>query len=772
MSAMQQPAFCFFLLNSLKSKLRVPWPMVLALCIILWGSHGSASAEVIRIDGFEAGGFASFQAGFVTGETAAVRLVPLSAGDHDLTEVHFLLGGSTSVVTVTLKIWQDIGIDAPGSLIFSGDYQVTGSDNAFQSIDLSGDNVVVNGAFRVGLTMQHSGYPGPARDGDGINAALNFIDANGFGWVKSSLLGLTGDWIIRATVASASAATYTVGGSVVGLVGNVTLSHNIADIQVVTTDGAYTFAQPLSDGAAYSVQVDSEPVGQDCLVAQGSGTISGADVTGVVVTCVDQATVRSNDGWFAGLNAAFQLGFVANETAAVRLDPGGSGVHRVTAIHFLFGGLPTSQQVQVRIWDDAAGANEPGVELFSGSFLITGQLAAQGLDLSSYDIQVAGPYRVGLTFSHSGLPSVARDDDGTNTSGRNSILSGGVWTDSALLGVTGDWIIRAVDEPISVPATLAITAVSDLPNDQGRQVRVAWLADGRDAPGAMPAITGYAVFRQIAPGFAAQGGVPDGMSKAYPPGDWDYLATIPAFQEANYNAILPTVADSTIAAGMHYSVFFVRAMTDNVGVFYDSAPDSGYSLDNLAPATPENVQIVWASGAGNNLSWLEAVDPDFNHFKIYRGSVPDFAVDPLALVHTSITPSWQDVFGDEASYYRLSSVDFAGNESPPSSALAVSAASGMQPVAAFLGQNYPNPFNPSTRIEYFLPQTDLVQLRIFDSRGRSVRTLVSGNVSAGNQTVLWAGEDDRGQRLSSGVYFYQLLVGGQEVLTRRMTLVK
>ena len=62
----------------------------------------------------------------------------------------------------------------------------------------------------------------------------------------------------------------------------------------------------------------------------------------------------------------------------------------------------------------------------------------------------------------------------------------------------------------------------------------------------------------------------------------------------------PTDADSTIALGQHYSVFFIRAATAAARTFFDSPPDSGYSLDNLAPGTPRASSIIVGSSPGTS----------------------------------------------------------------------------------------------------------------------------------------------------------------------------
>ena len=77
---------------------------------------------------------------------------------------------------------------------------------------------------------------------------------------------------------------------------------------------------------------------------------------------------------------------------------------------------------------------------------------------------------------------------------------------------------------------------------------------------------------------------------------------VPALLWEQYASVVPTLADSTIAYGMHWSVFFVSAHTADPQVYFASEPDSGYSLDNLAPAAPTGLSMTQAAA----LSWDEA----------------------------------------------------------------------------------------------------------------------------------------------------------------------
>jgi len=80
--------------------------------------------------------------------------------------------------------------------------------------------------------------------------------------------------------------TYSVGGTVSGLTGTVVLQNNGGDDLSMTADGPFTFATVVGDGSGYDVTVSGQPVGQTCSVGNGNGTIAGADVTDISVTCV------------------------------------------------------------------------------------------------------------------------------------------------------------------------------------------------------------------------------------------------------------------------------------------------------------------------------------------------------------------------------------------------------------------------------------------------------------------------------------------------------
>jgi hypothetical protein len=76
-----------------------------------------------------------------------------------------------------------------------------------------------------------------------------------------------------------------------------------------------------------------------------------------------------------------------------------------------------------------------------------------------------------------------------------------------------------------------------------------------------------------------------------------------------------------------------------------------------------------------------------------------------------------------------------------------------------LKQNYPNPFNPTTTIEYSVQRPSHVELKIYNSFGQVVKTLVDGFKIHGEYAVTWEGKDDSGKVMPSGNYFYRIIIG-------------
>jgi len=123
------------------------------------------------------------------------------------------------------------------------------------------------------------------------------------------------------------------------------------------------------------------------------------------------------------------------------------------------------------------------------------------------------------------------------------------------------------------------------------------------------------------------------------------------------------------------------------------------------------------------------------------------------------------VFNGQKYFYRLSDVDVNGNITTHKSVSVVPRATkvdlkevneGGFPLEYELLQNYPNPFNPNTKIRFNLPESDEINLSIYNIVGKKIITLYNGYLSAGFYEIDWKGNNKFGMQVSPGVYFCNL----------------
>jgi hypothetical protein len=224
----------------------------------------------------------------------------------------------------------------------------------------------------------------------------------------------------------------------------------------------------------------------------------------------------------------------------------------------------------------------------------------------------------------------------------------------------------------------------------------------------------------------------------------------------------------------------VSAQSQDPTVYFDSTPDSGYSVDNLRPVAPAEVQVHF-NQAENILAWLQPVDPDVVAYRIFRSPRDDLGSpetdEPVALVHTTAwTDNLASLPGPGWEYaYAVVAVDDAGNHGVASEWVmadlsAVDEPNG--PRAFALLPNIPNPFNPATFLRFSLDAALPVTLAIYDLRGRCVRALLAeSSPEPGERAVFWDGTDDRGRLVPAGVYVARLRAGDR-VASRRLAMIR
>ena len=433
--------------------------------------------------------------------------------------------------------------------------------------------------------------------------------------------------------------------------------------------------------------------------------------------------------------------------------------------------------------------------------LDTAANAAQSLELDG-----ANDVIVRTRFDATGTGSVTWFASGNNGAQYTALTADDTWTrldvpgSDLLWASTLHWqygvdpVVTNLDVDWLLECAL-MNGITDVPDDQGGWLRMQFVRSGYDfADEPSLPVTGYQVHRRIdsapliarvmsdgrtAPSPMASNQVSvrelgerrfvvSASGGSFPPGVWESVAYVAALQQDIYNVLLPTVVDST------ENVYVVSAHTTTPSVWFVSEPDSGFSVDNLPPQTPQNALVNYGTGSGNTLGWDPVPDNDLAYYVIYRSTDPNFTPAPGNQVETTSSTAWMDGDNDGGGvYYRITAVDDAGNESPPAVPNSTVSVGGIsRPQQFALHRNTPNPFGSATQIRFAVPRDDAhVSIHVYDVTGQRVRTLVNGRVTAGNHTALWDGTDDRGRTLRSGVYFTRLEANGT-ALTRKVILAR
>lgn len=337
-----------------------------------------------------------------------------------------------------------------------------------------------------------------------------------------------------------------------------------------------------------------------------------------------------------------------------------------------------------------------------------------------------------------------------------------------------------------------ITGITDVPDDQGGQVRITIARSDRDTLGlALEPVSRYNIWQRVddpAALAASPGSEPiiidsgegrflvTAPTAVLPGGTWELIGSFDATNTDEYQYRATTLADSS-ASGTPYSVYIVSAHTTNPDAWFVSEPDSGYSVDNLAPAMPMSLagdQSIIPEGL--ELTWDPNTENDLAGYHVYRGLTSDFVPGPGNLIASPTDPyifdgDWQ---WDSGFFYKVSALDSHDNESPYALLLPDDVTGDdppAVPLASYLEQNFPNPFNPVTSIAFGLANPVHVCLRIYDASGRLMRTLVDERKDAGHYTIDWNGLGNDGHQAASGVYFYKLVAGSFRE-TRKMILLR
>jgi hypothetical protein len=203
-------------------------------------------------------------------------------------------------------------------------------------------------------------------------------------------------------------------------------------------------------------------------------------------------------------------------------------------------------------------------------------------------------------------------------------------------------------------------------NDQGGRVMVRWYRSERDGVYGTDVVK-YRVWRRAPASLAARAarlasGSRPPLPAALAIDFWEPVGEVPAVQLPGYALTVPTLQDS-LPGSNPYTAVFVQAVTANPSEFVASGVDSGYSVDNLAPAQPAPFVAVYSVDQVA-LHWLPNHETDLAGYRLHSGNTPGFVPSSGNLIATLSDTGYVDHPGDQAgAFYKLAAVDVHGNVS-------------------------------------------------------------------------------------------------------------
>ena len=254
---------------------------------------------------------------------------------------------------------------------------------------------------------------------------------------------------------------------------------------------------------------------------------------------------------------------------------------------------------------------------------------------------------------------------------------------------------------------------------------------------------------------------------------WEYVGSNTAETFALYSRVVATTGDS-VGGSNPRTAFMVeaRASTSISSDRWFSAPDSGYSVDNIPPAAPAPLTGQYLAGT-TTLHWNRNIEGDLAGYRLYRGTSAAFVPGPANLLSALADTGAVDAAG--APYvYKLTAVDSHGNESPvatlvPTGTTGVGDGNGTAEL--LLAPASPNPASRGTTLRFSLPRGANVSLGMYDAAGRLVREITRGALAAGDHAAAWDLRDGTGHAVGAGLYFARLEVGGR-TLVRRVAVTR
>ena len=225
--------------------------------------------------------------------------------------------------------------------------------------------------------------------------------------------------------------------------------------------------------------------------------------------------------------------------------------------------------------------------------------------------------------------------------------------------------------------------------------------------------------------------------------------------------------------------YFLVENRQKVG--YDTyLPSSGLLIWHIDDAQTDNTHEYYPghTSSGNFLVALEQADGlwEMEHNMDYGDSGDPFPGDSVNRDFTATTTPSSNNYADENSLVAITNISDSDSLMTADFSASFVVAAGDDndnplPYTFTLEQNHPNPFNPSTEISYSIPSAGDVNLTIYNTLGQRVITLIDYYQDAGSYDIIWDGADDSGSPVSSGIYFYKIMINNHTDC-KKMILLK
>jgi hypothetical protein len=194
--------------------------------------------------------------------------------------------------------------------------------------------------------------------------------------------------------------------------------------------------------------------------------------------------------------------------------------------------------------------------------------------------------------------------------------------------------------------------------------------------------------------------------------------------------------------GTILNVFHVPPLGDSIHIYYHEATD-GSTGDNAGLKIDSGDSLSFADNGFSleqNVEKYAKAESTLNVIYYNFFLPPNFDPDEASLICEQLKSPLK--YYTQLQKFTLPSV--------------VSKNDQFTPIKFKLEQNYPNPFNSATTISFSLPKRTEVSLRIYDTLGRLIYTVVDQNLSQGFHKFIWDGQNNEAMPVPSGVYFYRI----------------